>query len=128
MNPKLARQYDIVKLYRQLRNDLTNELTDGGLRYSPGGDNAPLGVLCRKLEEVQKGYIESFKTFNVDFSYASDDESVETSIESIHAWFQQLDQELEDLLESLTDSDVDERLVFRSEEFKLPPVIHLDVF
>ena len=128
MNPKLARQYDIVKLYRQLRNDLTNELTDGDLRYSPGGDNTPLGMLCRELEEVQKGYTESFKTFNVDFSYASDDESVETSIEPIDAWFQQLDQELEDLLESLTDSDVAERLVFRSEEFKLPPVLHLDVF
>jgi hypothetical protein len=84
-------------------------------------------VLCRELEEIQKDYIESFKTFNVDFSYASD-ESVETSIEPIDAWFQQLDQELEDLLESLTDSDVAERLVFRSEEFKLPPVLHLDVF
>jgi hypothetical protein len=120
MNAKLARQYDIVKLYRELRDDLTQLLTDEDLSYSPGGDNPPLGVLCRELGEVQKGYIESFKTFTVVFDYESDDESVETSIESVRAWFQQLDEELEEVLGSLTDSDVDERLVVRSEEFKLP--------
>ena len=101
---------------------------DGDLRYPPGGDNAHLGVLCRKIGEVQKGYTEPFKSFNIDFSYTSDDESVEASIEPIRPWFQQLDLELEDLLESLTDSDIEERLAFLNEEFKLPPVIHLDIY
>lgn len=31
-------------------------------------------------------------------------------------------------MEGLSDDDVDNRLVFRNETFKLPPVIHLDVF
>jgi len=55
LNAKIARQYDIVKLYRQLRDDLTAELTDEDLAYSPGGENAPLGVICREMGETQKG-------------------------------------------------------------------------
>lgn len=128
MNAKLARQYDIVKLYRELRDSLIAILSDEDLAYSPGGENASLGVLCRELGEVQKGYVESFKTFTVDFDHEVDDADLETSIESIRAWYQQLDDELEEVLETLTDEDIDNRIVQRTETFQLPPVIHLDVF
>lgn len=128
MNAKLEKQYDIVKLYRKLRDDLMNALTDRDLTYTPGGENETLGVLCRQLGEVQKGYIESFKTFTVDFDYEADDEDLETQVDAIKAWYQQLDEELEEVLEGLSDDDVDNRLVVRNEEFKLPPFIHLDVF
>jgi len=121
MNAKLARQYDIVKLYRKLRDDLTAELADEDLLYTPGGDNPPLGVLCRALGEVQKGYVESFKTFKIVFDYKADDPALETSIEALRNWYQTLDGEMEAALESVSDEDVDNRLVFRKEGFHLPP-------
>lgn len=128
MNAKLARQYGTLKLYRKLRDDLLNELTDEDLSYTPEGENPPLGVLCRRLGEVQKAYVESFKTFKIEFAYQTEDERLEKNVEQIRAWYQQLDEELEEALEALTDDEVDNKTVFRSEEFKLPPVIHLDVF
>jgi uncharacterized damage-inducible protein DinB len=116
MNAKLARQYDIVKTYRKLRDNLTAILTDQDLQAAPGGETEPLGVLCRKLGETQKGYIESFRSFKFAFTYEEEDPLFESSIESIRAWYQQLDEELEAVLESLSDSDADERLIYRTEE------------
>ena len=128
MNAKIARQYEIVKIYRQLRDDLMVELSDDDLTYSPGGENDSLGVLCRQLGEVQKGYVESFKTFSTAFDYETDDEEMESRADRIRAWYQQLDDELEEVLETLSDEEVDNRLIVRTETFKLPAVIHLDVF
>jgi hypothetical protein len=128
MNTKLARQYDIVKMYRKLRDDLMTILNDQDLQTAPGGENETLGALCRELGETQKGYIESFRSFKIEFIYEVEDPLLENSIESILVWYQQLNKELEEVLESLSDSDVDERLIHRTEEFKLPPVIHLDVY
>jgi hypothetical protein len=56
------------QLYQAIRPALMEKLTDDDLGYSPGGANPSLGVLCREIGEVERAYIDSFKTFVLDFS------------------------------------------------------------
>src|SRR5215216_2963963 len=113
------------QLYQAIRPELMKTLTDDDLGYTPGGANPPLGVLCREIGEVEYAYIQSFKTFSLDFSYRNTTAGLEDSVQQLAAWFVGLDQELRSTVERLSDDDIAQRLVDRG-TFKLPPRIQLD--
>ena len=102
-------------------------LTDDDLAFSPGGENPTLGKLCRELGETQYAYVQSFEHFKIDFSYRTNDDSYLSSVDRLKAWYQQLDQELEAVLETVTDEDVAEKQMDRG-GYHVPVYISLDVF
>lgn len=85
MNSIMEEQGPILKQTQALRNQLMEILTDEELSYSPGGTNPTLGGLCREMGEVQHAYIESFKTFQQDFSYRHEEPGLEDSVERLRA-------------------------------------------
>ena len=116
------------QLYQAIRPALMETLTDSDLDYSPGGTNPPLGVLCREIGEVEQAYIDSFKTFALDFSYRNTTPGLERSVEQLVAWYADLDADLKATIEGLSEEDISNRLVDRGGDFKLPLQIQLNVY
>jgi DinB family protein len=128
MNSIMTGYYPTFEMYQALRNQLMEILTDGDLDYQPGGTNPPLGALCRELGEVEHAYIQSFKTFTLDFSYRNPEPGLEHSVARLSAWFAELDRELKATIEGLSEDDIRQRGVDRGGGFTLPPQINLSVY
>jgi DinB family protein len=128
MNSIMTGYFPAFQLYQAMREQLIETLTDGDLGYTPGGANPPLGVLCREIGEVERAYIDSFKTFVLDFSYRNSTPGLENSVARLAAWYTELDAELKAAIEGLTEEDIAGRLIDRGGDFKLPPQIQLNVY
>ena len=128
MNAEIERFYDMNRFYTRARDQLMDVLTDADLAYRPSAKNPTLGGLCQQIGETEYAYVQSFKTFSVDFSYRNNDPALATSVANLKAWYERLDQELEGVLKAITDEDVQNRQVDRGDNFKLPPHIHLDIY
>jgi uncharacterized damage-inducible protein DinB len=118
----------MLEQYQALRNQLMDILSDEDLEFSPGGENPTLGALCREMGEVEHAYAESFQTFEQDFSYRRDEPGLESSVERLVAWFQELDGELKVAVEALSEDDVQHKQIDRGGGFTLPPGIQLHVY
>ncbi len=126
MNAEIKRFWDLNRMYAPLRDELMASLSDADLAFSPGGDNPTLGELCRELGETQYAYVQSFKTFRIDFNYRTDDDAYLGSVAKLTAWYQELDKELEAVLETLTDDDVANKEMDR-DGYQVPVHISLDI-
>jgi len=126
MNADIKQFWDLNRMYTPLRDELMTSLTDADLAYSPGGDNPALGALCRELGETQYAYVQSFKTFKIDFSYRTDDDSYLSSVAKLQTWYADLDQQLEAVLETVTDEDVANKKMDR-DGYEVPLHISLDI-
>ncbi|MCY3867166.1 MAG: hypothetical protein OXG68_17145, partial [Chloroflexi bacterium] len=87
MNGDIKQFWDLNRMYTQLRDELMASLTDDDLAFSPGGDNPTLGALCRELGETQHAYVQSFKSFKIDFGYRVNDDSYQGSVAKLKAWY-----------------------------------------
>lgn len=118
--------------YRALRDQLTEILTDDDLDYRVGGTNASLGALCREIGEIERSYIESFKTFTQDFAYRNDDPRLETSVGALSAWYAELDHDLMAAVEGLTEDEIANRRIVRNDfdidDFSPLPPTQLDIY
>ncbi len=128
MNSIMTGYFPTFQLYQAMREQLLETLTDGDLGYTPGGANPPLGALCREIGEVERAYIDSFKTFVLYFSYRNSTPGLENSVARLAAWYAELDAELKATIEGLSEEDITGRLIDRGGEFKLPPQIQLNVY
>lgn len=126
MNAQVQQFWDLNRMYTPLRDQLMDALADEDLAFSPGGGNATLGELCRELGEAEYAYAQSFKTFKLDFSYRTNDDSYLTSVAKLKAWYMQLDSELEAALEAVTDDDVANKQMDR-DGYQAPLHISLDI-
>jgi hypothetical protein len=124
----MSSYFPTFQLYQAIRDQLMQTLSDHDLAYTPGGANPPLGVLCREIGEVERAYIDSFKTFALDFSYRNTTPGLENSVAQLVAWYADLDAELKATIEGLSEEDISGRLVDRGGDFKLPPQIQLNIY
>jgi hypothetical protein len=127
MNSLMKEQGPILEQTQALRNQLMEMLTDEDLGYSPGGDNPTLGALCREMAEVQQSYVTSFQTFEQEFRHREQPE-LERSVERLAAWFKTLDRELSVTLESLSEEDLQNRVIDRGGGFVIPPTIQYHIY
>lgn len=127
-NTLMQTYYPLFELYQRLRTQLMDLLTDEDLAFSPGGDNLSLGELCREIGEVERAYINSFKTFTLDFSYRNPTPGLNASVAMLKSWFATLDQELRETVAALSDEDLQTRTIDRGGDFRLPPQLQLDVY
>ena len=105
MNSLVTRFSDVLHMTHALRSQMFDLLTDADLPYTLP-NNLTLGALCREMGEVQVAYINSFKTFKLDFSYRHSDKTVETNLAQLKAWFAQLDADLDATLAALSEADL----------------------
>ena len=128
MNRIIERHYPVFELYQALRNQLMDILDDADLEFRPGGENLSLGALCVQMGEVERSYIDSFRTFEQDFSYRNEDPALERSTERLSTWFRELDAELRTVIEALSENDVNSRVIDRGGDFQLRPHVQLEVY
>lgn len=128
MNSIMAQYWPHFALYQALRPQLMAILSDEDLRFTPGGNNPTLGTLCKEIGETEQSYINSFKSFQCDFTYRNPDASLEQRVAGLVVWYAQLDQELKTVVEGLSEEDVQNRLVDRGPNFRIPPQIQLTIY
>jgi hypothetical protein len=128
MNSIIRDYYPVFEMYQALRNQLLEILTDEDLSYRAGGANPTLGFLCREIGETEQAYIQSFKTFTMQFVYGTADPALENSVSALAAWYAALDRDLKQAVEALSDEDIQQRHINRGGDFKLRPAIQLNVY
>jgi hypothetical protein len=128
MNRLMRDYYPTFEMYQAMRNQLMKILKDSDLIFQPRGDNLTLGALCIEIGETEKSYIQSFRTFTLDFSYRNEERGLERSVDRMAAWYGDLDRELKSVIEAMTDEDLQDRVIDRGGDFKLPVHIQLDVY
>ena len=118
--------------YQRLRDELMEFLTDEDLGYRVEGTTASLGALCREIGEVEHAYIESFTTFRLHFRYRNPDPPLESSVAELSSWYAELDRELIAALEALSEDDIANRRIVRSDfeidDFAPLPAVQLDIY
>ena len=102
----------ILKLTIQIRIDVLAMLADTDLAYKLPGVNPTLGELFKEIGEMIHIYTESFKTFELDYTYHHDDEICD-SVKALQMWFQELDARLYATLENLTDEQINTQMIQR---------------
>jgi uncharacterized damage-inducible protein DinB len=125
MNNIINNYYPVFELYQSLRTQLLDILTDEDLAYRPNSQTETLAELCRDIGETQMAYIEAFKTFRQEFSYRH--EAI-TSIQQLHEWWARLDEELKTAISALTEDDIQNRTIYRGENFQVSPSINLTIY
>lgn len=113
MNEFLKQQASVLQQTQALRDQLMDILTDDDLQFKLPGHNPTLGALCREMGDVQRSYIDSFKTFKQDFSHRNPDATLETSVEKLAAWYKALDEEYLAVLSDFSDEDMHTKAVDR---------------
>ncbi|MEM7802972.1 MAG: DinB family protein [Chloroflexota bacterium] len=127
MNQQINPYWETFQMYKMLRAQLFEILSDEDLAYSPGGDNMTFGELLVELGETEMNYIESFKTFKMAWSNKNDDPSRAGSLAKLNDWYGQLHAELQGTLEAISEEDVQTKTVDRGDNFKLPIHIQINV-
>ena len=134
MDPLLRRHLETTFFgeYQWLRDQLMELLTDGDLDVRVGAETASLGALCREIGEVERAYVESFRTFRLDFRYRHPHPQIERSVALLSNWYAELDRELMEALDGLSEDDTAERRIIRGdfevEGFAPLPTIQLDIY
>jgi uncharacterized damage-inducible protein DinB len=128
MNSLMQNYFPLFEMYQSLRNQLMDLLQDEDLGFNPGGANITLGRLCEEMGEVQYSYIQSFQTFKQDFTYAQPDPEVQSSVVQLQTWYAELDQQLREVLEAMTEEDLETKSINRGAGFILPVRVQLEVY
>jgi hypothetical protein len=79
------------------------------------------------MGEVQQSYVTSFQTFEQEFRHREQPE-LEGSVERLTAWFNRLDREFKETLESLSEEDLQNRVIDRGGGFVIPPTIQYHIY
>ena len=117
--------------YQGLRDELLDLLTDEDLDYRVGATAPSLGALCREIGDVERAYVDSFRTFRLEFGYRNPDPQVERRVALLTSWYADLDRELTEALEQLSQEEIDRRIVrsdFDIDDFAPLPTVQLDIY
>ncbi len=126
MNSLMQEKWPGIEGTHAMRSQLIGSLTDADLAFSPGGQNAVLGVLFREIGDIEYSYIQSLKTFTQDWSYHNTEAGLETSVTQLNAWYQTLDEEMKTTISAFSDEDVT-KTVDRS-GYPMPLALQLDIY
>ena len=126
MNSIITDYYPVLEMYQAPRAQLMELLNDTDPAFQPSGMNETLGELCLDIGHTQQAYIESFRTFKLDFDTKGT--SPDLSVTNLRSWYNDLDSELRQVVTNLSEADIQERKIYRGENFELPPNIQLDVY
>src|SRR5262245_25476477 len=117
MNPSIHGHLEATYFaeYQLLRTELVGCLDDDALAFRPAATAPSLGELCREIGEIEHSYAVALRTFQQDFDWRTPDRSVERSVAALGAWYADLDRDLQDAIEGLSDEDVARRRIRRAD-------------
>ena len=104
MNRLVQQRTHMIDLTHSLRDEVFKASSASDLDFSPGGQAHTLRGLLLEQADIQAAYAESYRTFKLKFADATPVH--DQSIEEIRARFAQLDAELLQALEALSDEDL----------------------
>ncbi len=126
MNLLMQEKWPWIDGSHQMRTQLLDLMSDADLAFTPGGQNIPLGALCREMGDTEYAYIQSLKTFNQDWSYHNTEAGLESSVTQLKNWYQTLDEELQTTVSAFSDEDAT-KTVNRG-GYPTPISLQLDVY
>lgn len=126
MNTILKNHYPLFKHYQALRGQMLDLLNEADLAFALPG-NATLGELCREIGETEHCYVESFRTFTLNFEYRTEDPTLASDLSRLRDWYARLDADLHAAVEALTDDDCENQLIDRG-GWRIPPRIQLEIY
>ena len=126
MNRYMEEKWPWIEGTHGMRTQLLDILSNADLAFNPGGRNITLGALFRQSGEVEYSYIQSLKTFQLDWSYRNTDAGLESSVTQLKAWYQTLDEEMKATGAALSDEDL-KKTIDRS-GYAIPIELQLDVY
>ncbi len=127
MNRIMQRYYPLFRYYQRLRDDLLERLTDQDLAFTPGGTNPTLGELCREIGQTQQAYIDSFRTFTLDFENHRPAPPAR-DVADLRVWYEAMDRELEQVIAGFADEELAEKQVDRGGNFRISIRANLDIY
>lgn len=131
MNQYMQQHGDLYRSTQALRGQLLSALTDADLAYTPGGMNPTLGALCREMGDVEASYIDSLKTHQQDWMNLPthpDSAALEGSVDRLRAWYDDLDRQLDDAINALSDDDLQNITVARTGDWNPPLSVQIHVY
>lgn len=99
-------EFDLLHQTQAIRAELMNVVSDADLGYKLPGDNPTLGALCREMGQVEQSYSDSFRTLKQSFDYPAVDGALETSVAKLKDWYAALDADLDAVLMTYADKDI----------------------
>jgi hypothetical protein len=127
MNSLIVDEFPL-HLAQSVRYDLLQVLTDSDLAYKLPGDNPTFGELCRDFGEVEYSYIQSFKTFTLDWSYRAAEPELATSVARLQAWYRALDDEFETVVRGFSEEDLHRKQIDRGNGFTPSPFVQFQIY
>lgn len=112
MNSLVKREFPLLEQTLALRTQLLDMLTDADLDHALPG-NPSLGELCCEAAQHDEIYIESFRTFVVDWSQRRAPKGAETQVAVLREWYTRSDDALKAALTALSEEDIQGRTIDR---------------
>lgn len=123
-NSLVTGDFGILHQTQAIRSQMMDVLTDSDLAYR--FPNCPsLGELCREMGETESAYVESYRTFRVEWRYGSSDPALAADIARLKAWYAQLDHDLDAAMAALSEDEVQNRRIERPGENPFPARVQL---
>lgn len=91
--------------YQDLKHQMIDILADADLSHVIEGSPS-LGELCREHGEIERSYLDSFRTYKLRFDYKHPDSEIASSTEALSAWYTVLDEEFKAVLEAIAEEDL----------------------
>jgi uncharacterized damage-inducible protein DinB len=113
-NTFIQQETELLDLTLALRHQLLDILSNADLAYKLPNNALKLGALCREMAEFEHIYIESFKTFKMDWSYkAPNAAALESKVEVLRQIFAEQEQAFKAALSALSDETINTQTVDR---------------
>jgi hypothetical protein len=121
MNP---RELDILHQTTALRAAMMDTLTDADLAFK-FPNNPTLGELCVYMGDVERSYIDSFKTFKQVWDKRNTEPGLGGSVEKLKTWYKALDEEYDTMLNAIPDADFQSKTIDRGWPVPLGAQFHI---
>ena len=127
MNTLVERELPLLEQTLSLRTQLLDLLTDADLGHALPG-NPSLGELCREAGQLDEVYVDSFRTFVVDWSRTrSSPQGAETRLSVLREWYSRSDADLKDALAALSEEEVQGKQVDRG-DYSVPVGVQFHIY
>ncbi|MEX1071593.1 MAG: hypothetical protein WEC37_03110 [Anaerolineales bacterium] len=124
---RLTEEYiPLLGHYQKLKHQMLEVLTNADLAHTIKGSPS-LGELAKEIGETEQSYLNSFKTYKLNFDYKNLDAGLAKSISALSAWYASLDDELKTILENFSDDDLDKIRIDRH-GWPVPIQQNLDIY
>lgn len=126
MNQLMTEYIPLLGHYQKLKHQMLEVLADADLGHTIKGSPS-LGELCKQIGETEHSYIDSFKTYKLNFDYKNPDAAMAKSTSALGAWYSSMDDELKTVLEAFSDEDLDKIRIDRH-GWPVPIQQNLDIY